>query len=124
MPAVYCEIIKHPIGTRAGAELTLLGQVCDLATAHRAGVVQRVVPSPSLLDAAVARAALVPPDLYTACAFSTPALQATTRAAIDAAARLDRELLSRGISDPASRRANARQYRELKGSDITWPMPS
>jgi hypothetical protein len=42
-------------------------------------------------------------------------LQATTMAAIDAAARLDRDWLSRCMSDPASLRAHARRYRELKG---------
>ncbi len=45
-------------------------------------------------------------------------------AAIDTAARLDRDWLSRGMSDPDSLRANARRYRELKGKDITWPVPS
>jgi hypothetical protein len=29
----------------------------------------------------------------------------------------------RGMSDPASLRANARRYRE-KGKDITWPLPA
>jgi len=40
----------------------------------------------------VAWAALVPPDCYPAYAFAKRALQATTMAAIDAAARLDRRL--------------------------------
>lgn len=121
MPAVYCEIIKHAIGTRAAAELTLFGQVYDLATAIRMDVVQKTVAPETLIDAAVAWAALVPPDCYTAYAFSKRALQATTMAAIDAAARLDRDALSRGMSDPASLRANARRYRELKGKDTPWP---
>jgi len=51
-------------------------------------------------------------------------LQATTMAAIDAAARLDWDWLSRGMSDPASLRAHARRYRELKGRAITWAPPS
>jgi hypothetical protein len=38
-------------------------------------------------------------------------------AAIDAAARLDRDWLSRRMSDPASLRAQASRYRELKGRD-------
>ncbi|MGD9803315.1 MAG: enoyl-CoA hydratase/isomerase family protein [Hyphomicrobiaceae bacterium] len=41
MPAVYCGILKYTIGTKAAAEFTLFGQVCDLATAHREGVVQK-----------------------------------------------------------------------------------
>jgi enoyl-CoA hydratase len=45
-------------------------------------------------------------------------------AAIDAAARLDLDWLSRGMSDPNSLRANARRYRELKGKEITWPLPA
>ena len=44
-------------------------------------------------------------------------------AAIDAAARLDRDWLSRRMSDPASLRAHARRYRELKVRDITWELP-
>ena len=46
------------------------------------------------------------------------------RAAIDAAARLDSDWLSRGMSDPKSLLANARRYRELKGKEITWPLPA
>jgi enoyl-CoA hydratase len=45
-------------------------------------------------------------------------------AAIDAAARFDLDWLSRGMSDPASLRAQARRYRELKGREITWVLPS
>ena len=124
MPAVYCEIIKHAVGSRSASELTLFGQVYDLAAAVRLGIVQATTAPGKLLDAAIAWAALVPPDCYTAYAFSKRALQATTIAAIDAAARLDRDLLSRGMSAPESLRANARRYRELKGKEITWPMPS
>jgi enoyl-CoA hydratase len=54
---------------------------------------------------------------------SRHALQATTMAAIDAAARLDRDWLSRGMSDPASLRTHALRYRELKGREITWVLP-
>jgi enoyl-CoA hydratase/carnithine racemase len=121
MPAVYCEIIKHALGSRAASELTLFGQVYDLKAAIRMGVVQATVATDKLLDAAMTWAALVPPDCYTAYAFSKRALQATTMAAIDVAARLDRDLLSPGMSDPASLRANARRYRELKGKDTPWP---
>jgi enoyl-CoA hydratase len=144
MPAVYCEIIKYAVGSRSASELTLFGQVYDLAAAVRLGIVQattfgqvydlaaavrlgivQATTAPGkLLDAAIAWAALVPPDCYTAYAFSKRALQATTIAAIDVAARLDRDLLSRGMSAPESLRANARRYRELKGKEITWPMPS
>jgi enoyl-CoA hydratase len=41
MPAVYCEIIKHAIGQRAGSELTLFGQVYDLAAAVKMGVISK-----------------------------------------------------------------------------------
>jgi enoyl-CoA hydratase len=77
----------------------------------------------NLLDAAIVWAALVPPDCYTAYAFSKRALQGTTMAAIDAAARVDRDWLSRGMSDLGSLRAHARHYRELKGKEITWALP-
>lgn len=124
MPAVYVEIIKHAVGTQAASELTLFGQIYDLAAATRMGVVQKTAAPDKLLDATVAWAALVPPDCYPAYTFAKRALQATTMAAIDAAARLDRDWLSRGMSDPASLRAHARRYRELKGRDITWPPPA
>jgi len=123
MPAVYCEIIKHAIGSRTANELTLFGQVYDLATAAKMGVIDKTAVPGRLLDDAVAWAALVSPDCYPAYAFAKRALQATTMAAIDAAARLDRDWLSRRMSDPASLRAHARRYRELKGRDITWALP-
>jgi enoyl-CoA hydratase len=120
MPAVYCEIIKHAIGQRAADELTLFGQVYDLAAAMKMGVIDKTVAPGRLLDDAVAWAAHVPSDCYPAYAFAKRALQATTMAAIDAAARLDRDWLSRGMSDPASLRAHARRYRELKGREPSW----
>lgn len=123
MPAVYCEIIKYAVGTPSAAELTLFGQVYDLAAAHRMGIIQTTIAPDKLLDAAIAWAALVPPDCHTAYAYSKRAMQATTLSAIDAAARLDRDYLSRGMSAPESLRANARRYRELKGKDVSWPMP-
>jgi enoyl-CoA hydratase len=124
MPAVYCEIIKYAIGSQAASEFTLFGQIYDLEAASRMGVVQKTVPPEHLLDAAIAWATHVTPDAYPAYAFSKRALQATTMAAIDAAARLDLDRLSRGMCDPKSLRANARRYRELKGRDITWPLPA
>jgi enoyl-CoA hydratase len=124
MPAVYCEIIKHTIGPRAASELTLLGRVYDLAAVVKMGVIGKTAAPGRLLDDAVAWAALVPPDCYPAYAFTKRALQATTMAAIDAAARFDRDWLSRSMSDPASLRAQARRYRELKGREITWALPN
>jgi enoyl-CoA hydratase len=123
MPAVYCEIIKHAIGPRAASELTLFGQVYDLAAAEKMGVIGKIAAPSRLLDDAAVWAALVPPDCYPAYAFAKRALQATTMAAIDAASRLDRDWLSRGMSDPASLRAHARRYRELKGREVTWALP-
>jgi enoyl-CoA hydratase len=124
MPAVYCEIIKYAVGVRAASELTLFGQVYDMAAAVQMGIVQKTVTPDKLLDAAVAWAALVPVDCYTAYAFSKRALQATTIAAIDATAHLDQDWLSRTMSDFGNLRAHARRYRELKGREITWLMPS
>jgi enoyl-CoA hydratase len=54
MPAVYCEIIRHAIGPRAAAELTLFGQVHDVATAAKLGVIGRIAVPGRLLDDAVA----------------------------------------------------------------------
>src|ERR1700683_2705289 len=99
MPAVYCEIIKHAVGPRAAFELTLFGQIYDLAAATRFGIVQQTVAPDQLRDAAVAWAALVPPDCHAGYAFSKRALQATTMAAIDNAARLDRDWLACRISE-------------------------
>jgi enoyl-CoA hydratase len=124
MPAVYCEIIKHAVDQRVASELTLFGQVYDLAAAVRMGLVHKTAAPDKLLETAVAWAALVPPDCHPAYAFAKRALQATTIAAIDEAARLDRDWLSRGMSDPASLSAHARRYRELKGRDITWAVPT
>jgi enoyl-CoA hydratase len=123
MPAIYCEIIKYAVGQRTASEVTLFGQIYDLAAAIRMGIVQETAAPDKLLDTAVAWAALVPPDCYPAYTFSKRALQATTMAAIDDAVRLDRDWLSCSMSDPASLRAHARRYRELKGRDITWELP-
>jgi enoyl-CoA hydratase len=123
MPAVYCEIIKHAVGPHTAGELTLFGQVYDLAAAVKMGVVGKTTAPDRLLDDAVAWAALVPPDCYPAYTFAKRALQATTMAAIDVAARLDRDWLSRGMSNPGSLRAHAHRYRELKGREISWPLP-
>jgi hypothetical protein len=85
-------------------------------------VISKTAAPGRLLDDAVAWAALVPPDGYPLTR-SRSALQATTMAAIDAAARLDRDWLSRKMSDSASLRAHARRHRELKGREITWALP-
>jgi enoyl-CoA hydratase len=123
MPAACCEIIKHAVNPSAANELTLFGQVYDSAAAVGAGVIAKTAAAEQLLDDAVRWAALVPPDCFPAYAFSKRALQATTMAAIDAAARLDRDWLSRGMSDPASLRAHARRYSQLKGREGSWTLP-
>jgi enoyl-CoA hydratase len=64
MPAVYCEIINHAVGPRAASELTLFGQVYDLAAAVKTGVVNKTSAPGRLLHDAVAWAALVPPDCF------------------------------------------------------------
>jgi hypothetical protein len=63
---------------------------------------------------AVAWAGLASPDCDTAYAFSKRALQATTMAAIDAAARLNRDLLSRGMSDFCK---HSRPHPTLQGTE-------
>ena len=101
------------------------GALYALATnLRRRAITEVIASSTGNHGAAVAWAALVPPDCYTAYAFSKRALQATTMAAIDHAARLDRDWLSRGMSDLGSIHAHARRYKELKGREITWPLPA
>jgi enoyl-CoA hydratase/carnithine racemase len=118
MPAVYCEIIKYAVGAPWASELTLFGQVYDLAGAQRMGIVNRVVPPERLIDEAVAWGGAVEPGCHPAYACSKRALQAATLRAIDDARRLDLDLLARGMTDPGSLRAHARRYRELKGRDL------
>jgi enoyl-CoA hydratase len=45
MPAVYCEIIKYAVGTSSAREMTLFGQVYDLAAAQRMGRRQSDCPA-------------------------------------------------------------------------------
>ena len=98
-------VLPSPIGS------TLFGRVYDLEAALRLGVVRKSVPADRLIAEAVEWAGSIQPDCHTAYAFSKRALQATTMAAIDAATRLDRDWLSRGMSDVGSLRAHARRYR-------------
>lgn len=122
MPAVYVEIIKYAVGA-AAAEMTLFGQVYNLADAHRMGIVNHIVPAEHLIDEAVAWAGRVEPDCHPAYGYSKRALQATTLRAIDDARRLDQDLLARGMTDLGSLRAHARRYRELKGREPSWKVP-
>jgi enoyl-CoA hydratase len=118
MPAVYCEIIKYAVGAPWASEMTLFGQVYDLAVAQRMGVINRIAPPKRLIDEAVAWAGAVEPGCHPAYAFSKRALQAATMRAIDDARRLDLDLLAHRMTDPGSLRAHARRYRELKGRDL------
>jgi hypothetical protein len=56
------------------------------------------------------------------CLFEARALS-DHHGGIDAAARLDWDLLSRGMSDLGSIRAHTRRYKELKGRNVTWSLP-
>jgi enoyl-CoA hydratase len=80
--------------------------VYDHGAALKIGVIGKTVAPDRLPDEAVAWAALRLPNCYPAYASAKRALQATTMAAIDATARLDRDWLSRGMSDSASLRAH------------------
>lgn len=120
MPAVYCEIIKHAVAAPYASEMTLFGQVYDLDSAHRMGVINRVVPANNLIAECVKWAGAVESGCHPAYAFSKRALQATTLRAIDDARRLDLDRLSAGMTHPGSLRAHARRYKELKGRDPSW----
>ena len=98
----------------AATELTLFSKVYDLGAALKIGVIGKTAAPGRLPDEAVAWAALRLPNCYPAYAFAKRALQATTMAAIDVAARLDRDWLSRGMSDSASLRAHALRYPSRK----------
>src|SRR5271165_6767975 len=89
MPAVYVEIIKYALGAPAAAEMTLFGQVYDLADARRFGIVNHIVPAGRLIDEAVNWAGRVESGCHPAYGFSKRALQAGTLRAIDDARRLD-----------------------------------
>ena len=120
MPAVFCEIIKYAVGTSSASEMTLFGQVYDLASVQRMGVVNRIVPPELLIEEAIAWAGAVEPSCHPAYAFTKRALHAATLRAIDNARRLDLDLLASRMTDPGSLRAHARRYRQLKGRDPTW----
>jgi enoyl-CoA hydratase len=123
MPAAYVEIIKYALGAPAAVEMTLFGQVYELADARRLGVVNRIVPAERLIDAAVHWAGRIEPDCHAAYGYSKRALQASTLRAIDEARRLDQDLLARRMTDPGGIRAHARRYRELKGREPAWEVP-
>src|SRR5207248_10690392 len=106
------EIIKHALGSAVAHVLTLFARVYDLDAALRLGVVGKAVAADRLIAEAIDRARSVHPDCHVAYAFAKRALQATTMAAIDAAAQLDRSALARGMTDPSSLRAHTRRYRE------------
>jgi len=123
MPAVYVEIIKYALGAPAAAEMTLFGQVYDLADARRFGIVNHIVPAERLIDEAVNWAGRVESGCHPAYGFSKRALQAGTLRAIDDARRLDDDLLARRMTDLGGLRAHARRYRELKGREPSWKVP-
>ncbi len=65
MPAVYCEIIKHAVGS-SPEKITLFGNVYDLASAQRMGIVNRIAPPERLIDEALAWAGAVEPGCHPA----------------------------------------------------------
>jgi enoyl-CoA hydratase len=57
-PTAAIEIVRHAVGTHGAGVLALGAELVDVETAHRLGYVHEVVGEESLVDTAVARAAV------------------------------------------------------------------
>jgi enoyl-CoA hydratase len=121
MPAVYVEIIRYALGSRAAALSTLFGQVYSASEARDLGIVHTVTAPDRLLEEANAMARAVPTDAFAAYAYSKQALQAPAEQAIrEVATDCDQKLLPAILSSDASVRLRAARYREVKGRRPTW----
>lgn len=76
MPSAYTEIIRHRLCDAAASQAILSGDVYDVETAQKLGLVQTVVAPEKLLEAAEKRARSISPDCYTAYRHSKQMLQA------------------------------------------------
>lgn len=76
MPSAYTEIIRHRLGDAAASQAILSGDVYDVETALKMGMLHDAVEPEKLLEAAAKRARSIPPDCYTAYRHSKQMLQA------------------------------------------------
>ncbi|WP_170135438.1 enoyl-CoA hydratase/isomerase family protein [Nannocystis exedens] len=113
MPWTYIEMVRYALGTPATAEMTLSGQLYDVAGAQRLGVLHRVVAPEQLLAAALEEARRIGVDSASAYAASKQALQQPTLAAIAAHPELDR-MAMQVVMAPDSVRAQASALAALK----------
>nr|WP_276602750.1 enoyl-CoA hydratase/isomerase family protein [Nannocystis pusilla] len=116
MPWTYIEMVRYALGTPATAEMTLSGQLYDVAGAQRLGVLHRVVAPEQLLATALEEARRIGVDSATAYAASKQALQQPTMAAIAAHPELDR-MAMQVVMAPDSVRAQASALAALKKRD-------
>jgi enoyl-CoA hydratase len=105
-PATYLEIVRHAVGPAAAGDAALTGRTYDVDAAVAAGFMHRAVDAAGLIDAAVAVAEAVSPDLADAYAHTKKVVKAPLleRIESDACRELDREAL-RACAFPSSRRA-------------------
>ena len=123
MRSGHREIIKHAIGTRSASEPTLFGQIYDLVAASRMGVVQQTVPvgqadrSGRCLGGLVASGLLHGVRLRQARASGDYHGGDRCRSA-----SRPRLAVARDVG-PRKHPSHTRRYKELKGRDVTWPLP-
>lgn len=113
MPWTYIEMVRYALGTPATAEMTLSGQIYDVAGARALGILHRVVAPEELLTAALEEARRIGIDSASAYAASKQALQQPTIAAIEAHPELDRMAME-VVMAPDSVRAQASAMAALK----------
>jgi enoyl-CoA hydratase len=118
MPAVYEEIIRYAIGTPNATVATLFGEEYDVSGARRIGFVHQTVSPDQLLEAAIARADMIPVDAVAAYAGAKRGLQAPALANIRSAETLDADLVA-ALTDPGNLRAQREKYRLLTGRELT-----
>jgi enoyl-CoA hydratase len=114
MPGVYIEIVRHAVGTFYACETVLDGVVYGVADAVKAGFLHEAVPRERVLEVAVERARVIPPDCFEAYAASKRTLQAPALAVLEGSGlERDAEAL-RVIALPSSNRAQQAALAKLK----------
>lgn len=121
MPSTYLEFIRHAIGSRSAALISLFGRMYSGPEAKDLGILHQVCAKDELLEQAQGVAHSFSRSSLEAYAMTKKALQASvlqTMARISPA--LDREA-ARMLVSADCRRAQALAYRRLKGRRPPWP---
>jgi enoyl-CoA hydratase/carnithine racemase len=113
MPATYTELVRYAVGSRSAAEAILEGRLYTVDEALARGFVHEVVPAERLLDEAIARACLHPPDCASAYALSKQILQRPVLQQLEGSRELDEQAL-RVVMSPDSVRAQQAALARLK----------